>query len=140
MRTIIAGSRSITSYEVVDQAIQKACTEHNITITEVVEGEAKGVDVLAKQWAINNGIPYKPFEAKWKDVTTTGARVKRGKYGPYNVLAGFWRKEDMAVYAASDHPVNGALIAVWDGQSTGTNDMVQRATNHNLIVAVVNVK
>jgi hypothetical protein len=131
MKVVIAGSRSITSYGVVDRAIRQACAEHNITITEVIEGEAPGVDVLAKAWATTNGIPYDPMPADWKNIDAPGAVVRKGKWGPYNAVAGFWRNEEMAKKGE-------ALIAVWDGESGGTKDMINRARAHGLIVAVIN--
>ncbi len=55
-------------------------------ITEVVCGEARGVDTLGKQWAQKHNIPVKSFPANWD------------KYGK---AAGYIRNEDMADYADS---------------------------------------
>lgn len=109
MKTIIAGSRSITDRDLVFGLIKNS----PIKITEVVEGEAAGVDVLGKEWAIENGVPFKPFPADWK---------RHGKK-----VAGFVRNQEMADYAE-------ALILIWDGKSTGSMDMKKRAIKAGLVI------
>jgi hypothetical protein len=110
MRTIVAGSRGITDYERVARAIEAAPW----TITEVVSGRARGVDQLGERWAQEHGIPVKLFPADWD---THGRR------------AGFIRNGQMAQYAQ-------AVIAVWDGSSGGTKDMIAKAIELGLRVFV----
>lgn len=104
MKVIIAGSRNIEDYREVAQAILKS----GFTITEVVCGMAPGVDMLGKAWADNHGVPVKAFYAMW-----------RTRDGEFDRSAGMIRNERMAEYA-------DALIAVWDGFSPGTKDMMRR--------------
>jgi hypothetical protein len=111
MKTIIAGSREIANYELVKWAVEKS----GLTITEVVSGCARGVDLLGERWADENGIPVKHFPANW------AAAPRR---------AGHIRNQQMADYA-------DALIAVWDGVSAGTDSMIQKATKRGLKVFVV---
>jgi len=59
-------------------------------------------DGLAEEWARENGIPIKRFPADWD---------KHGK------AAGPIRNRAMAEYA-------DALLAVWDGESKGTANMI----------------
>lgn len=106
MKTIIAGSRSITDYETVKQAVISSRFE----ITEVVSGTARGVDALGERWAIENGIPLKRFPANWS---------AHGK------AAGPMRNQVMADYA-------DALVLVWDGRSRGSADMLARAVRGGL--------
>lgn len=108
MKIIVAGSREVTDYELVARAIELA----PFVITELVEGGCRGVDRLARQWASKNGIPVRTFEATW-DVN-----------GP---AAGPLRNEQMAQYGEG-------LIAIWNGRSKGTGDMVRRAQAHGLRV------
>ena len=125
MRTIIAGSRSITDYNLVLEAIE----ESEFIITEVVSGKAQGIDTLGERYAKENNIPIKEFPANWNDLKVEHCIIKRNAYGKeYNVLAGFNRNQDMADYA-------DALIAVTTG-SSGTNDMIQRAYLNNLKVYI----
>lgn len=114
MKVIIAGSRIISNSLIIDEAIEKA----DFQITEVVSGCARGVDTLGELWAIANGIPVRRFPADWT------------KYGK---SAGFIRNQEMANYA-------DALIAVWDGKSRGTADMINRAKKHGLEIYVYLVK
>lgn len=83
-------------------------------ITEVVSGGAPGVDSLAETWAAQNGIPVKQFPADWN------------RYGR---KAGPIRNTEMAGYAE-------ALIAVWDGRSKGTRNIIQLVRRRGLKVFV----
>ena len=98
MRVIIAGSRSITSYDYVCQAIKESCFD----ITEVISGTARGVDQLGERWARDNGIPIVHFPADWDK---------------YKKAAGYVRNTDMGDYG-------DGLIAVWNGTSKGTGHMI----------------
>lgn len=105
MKVVIAGSRSITDYNIVKQAIE----ESGFNITEVVSGTANGVDKLGEKYAIENNIPIKRFPADWN---------RHGK------SAGYKRNEEMAIYC-------DAVIAIWDGISNGTRHMINLAAKHN---------
>lgn len=100
--------------------IQRAIRECGFTqqISEVVGGAAPGVDTLAAQLCYAGKIPFKQMPAQWT------------KYGK---SAGFRRNEEMALYVKD----NGALIAIWNGKSNGTRDMISRANNHGLRVHVL---
>lgn len=100
MKLIIAGNRD--RFPSVD-AIGRAVHSMGIEVTEVVNGGASGVDAQAWSWATLAGLPVKPFPADW------------GKHGK---AAGPIRNRQMAEYA-------DALLAIWDGQSPGTRNMVQ---------------
>lgn len=63
MITIIAGSRSITDYEIVKEAIEKS----GFDITCIVSGGAKDVDSLGEQYARENGVELKQFPANEED-------------------------------------------------------------------------
>lgn len=99
MKIIIAGSRNINNRGAVGRAIA-SCP---FTITEVVSGTARGVDSIAESIAATKGYPVKLFPADWD------------KYGK---PAGAIRNKQMAEYA-------DALIAIWDGQSKGTRNMIE---------------
>lgn len=110
MKTIIAGSRGITSFGPVLDAIRSFPNE----ITEVISGMAKGVDTSAIEWAHQNNLPVKCFPAEWR------------KFGN---SAGPIRNIEMANYA-------DALIAVWDGKSKGTKHMISVMERQGKIVHV----
>ena len=127
MKVIIAGSRNISSLGLVKQAIEESGWIDEIT--EVVSGCASGVDTLGENWAELNEIPIKKFPADWKNTKVKGAVIRTNQYGKYNAAAGSLRNEEMAKYA-------DALIAIWDGKSRGTGDMILRVHSHKLKVFV----
>ena len=110
MRTIIAGLRNYNNKDTVIEAIKLS----GFGITEVVCGEAKGVDQLGKLWGIENKIPIKSFHAEWNS---------------YGKSAGPIRNKKMAKYA-------DACIAVWDGKSLGTQNMILQANHYGLKVFI----
>ncbi len=112
MKVIIAGSRRVADYRLVEWAMGMAMA-HGLIVTEVVSGkEPNGVDHLGERWAEVRGIPVRPFPADW---TGLGPRA-----GPV-------RNEDMAAYAE-------ALVALPGPESRGTRDMIRRAARHRLWV------
>jgi len=114
MRCIIAGSRTITDWQLVAAAVAAS----GFHVTEVVSGGARGVDVLGERWARRRGIRIRRFPADWE---------RYGRSGGYR------RNAEMATYAAAE---DGALIAVWDGVSRGTGHMIDLARQHGLAVYV----
>lgn len=118
MKVIIAGSRVVTNYQTVVAALELADLVLGIRPTEVVSGKARGVDTLGERWAHRYRVPVKGFPAAW-----------RGSDGVLDKGAGHRRNEEMARYA-------DALVAVWDGSSTGTADMIRRAEKHGLLMWV----
>ncbi|MGH7974927.1 MAG: DUF2493 domain-containing protein [bacterium] len=106
MKTIIAGSRTIT-----DAAeVEKAITASGFTITEVISGGARGVDSLGEDYARANNLPLQIFLADWQQ---------------HEKAAGPIRNTEMAANA-------DALILVWDGVSRGSADMLKKATTQGL--------
>lgn len=116
MRTIIAGSRTVVDYITVLTAIREA-REYGIRVTQVVSGTARGVDKLGEKYAEHMSLPVAYFPALWD---------KHGK------KAGIIRNQEMADYAE-------ACIAVWDGYSKGTKDMIERAWKANLKLYVYDI-
>ncbi len=86
-------------------------------VTEVFCGEARGVDLLGRVWAKFNSVPVRSFPADWD---------------AYGHSAGMVRNGEMAMNA-------DALVAVWDGHSRGTADMIRKAKARNLFVHVLNL-
>ena len=110
MRTIIAGSRNCQD----PQALEQALAVCNWSPTVVLSGAAPGADRLGEQWAQAHGVPLERFPSDWR-------RYGRG--------AGRQRNSEMAEQAE-------ALIALWDGRSSGTQHMIRMAGNRGLRVYV----
>lgn len=116
MKVIIAGSRKGTSYTDTKLAIQLAKGD-GIVPTEIISGLANGPDTFGVQYGMENDIPVREFPADWDT---------------YGKSAGFIRNAEMAESAE-------ALIAIWDGRSRGTRDMIRtmRKANKPVYVHVV---
>ena len=113
MKTIIAGSRSIIEFKHVFNAVKKS----GFNITEIVSGTAKGVDRLGELYGKNFKIPVKQFPADWNQ---------------YGKRAGMIRNQQMSDYA-------DALIAIYDGVSSGTKNMIEIAKKDELEVFVYEI-
>lgn len=112
MKVVVAGSRSVTEYRIVEQAIKDSGFE----ITTLISGGARGVDKLGERYALERGIPIVRYIPDWSV----------GRH------AGMVRNADMA--KAAD-----ALVAIWDGKSRGTANMIENAHKHKLKVFVLNM-
>lgn len=110
MKVIVAGGRDIHDYDLVVQAIE----ESSFRITSIVSGGASGVDALGEQYASEHNLPLYVFLADWKT---------HGK------AAGPMRNRKMAENSE-------ALIAIWDGKSKGTKNMIETAKKLGLPVYV----
>ena len=128
MKVIIAGSRSINDFDIV----QKAISLCPFSISEVVSGGANGVDLLGEEYGRKENIPIKVFKPSWGNLDVPGAIVKTNKYGEYNAKAGIDRNEQMGNYA-------DGLIAVWDGVSKGTDHMINYMKKLGKKVFVYNI-
>lgn len=126
MKVIIAGSRTIREYAVIEAAIVAS----GFDVTEVVSGSQRtydkethtyyGADYFGEQWAMMHNVPVFPFPADW-DI--------------YGKAAGPIRNEAMAIYGE-------ALVSVRQGgnASRGTTDMIAKARLKDLLVFVWEVE
>lgn len=106
LNLIIAGSRTITESKHVGKALTYAGVR-TVDVDAIVSGRASGVDAIGEHIAQLNMLPVVYFPANWEDL---------GK------KAGHIRNKQMAEYA-------DALIAVWDGSSRGTLNMISTMRN-----------
>lgn len=114
MITIVAGSRSITDYKLTLAAISSCAW----VITELLCGMCEGPDLHGLAWAKRTKVAWREFPANWS------------RFGN---RAGMMRNNQMALHA-------DCLIAVWDGVSPGTAQMIEAARTRKLQVLVVNTK
>jgi hypothetical protein len=115
MKTIIACSRTIVDYNKLSSVLESLSSD--LKITEVVCGTEMGMDQLGKQWAENNGIPVKEFPPNWD------------KFGK---AACYIRNREMALYA-------DAAVILWDGQSRGTEHMINLSVQTKLKLFVFTI-
>jgi hypothetical protein len=110
MKVIIAGGRDFNNYFLLLEGV----VESGFDITSVVSGCAQGADTLGELFARDMDLPVHQFPANWD------------KYGR---AAGPIRNGEMANFGE-------ALIAFWDGKSSGTKNMIQQAQSKGLQVYV----
>lgn len=127
MKIITAGGRDFNDYETFKQCMKTALIRLGIPegnfrkyfygprIT-VYQGEASGADALGKRWAEENSLDIKSFPPDWK--------LFGKKAGPI-------RNSEMAAKA-------DVLVAIWDGQSKGTFDIIKKCVSGNVTVIVFN--
>lgn len=95
MKLAVIGSRVLTKI-VVDEYVSD-------DVDEIVSGGAKGVDSLAKDFALRKGIKFTEFLPN---------------YNLYGRAAPIKRNQEMAEYADE-------VLAFWDGSSKGTAHTVR---------------
>ena len=116
MKLIIAGSRDIKeATRIIDTMV---LGEDILPFPEeVVNGGCWGVDMAGVIWAKGCAVSVKSFFPDW------------ARYGK---SAGPIRNEQMAEHA-------DALLAIWDGESKGTFDMINKADKYGLEMLVVTI-
>lgn len=127
MRVIITGSRGWTDRE----RIANVLFELPVTST-IVHGNARGVDRIAHQEAQKLGLVLEPHDAEWNIHGELNGLLPCSCPPEKKVckLAGFRRNEEMAFLGAD------LCIAFWDGSSSGTQDMMERAAKHGIPIEV----
>jgi hypothetical protein len=105
MKVIVAGSRDFKDSSLIFAVLDHLHSRHGFTA--IVCGMAQGPDLIGKEWADSRGIEVMEFPANWKK---------------YKNAAGPIRNSEMAEVA-------DFLVAFWDGESTGTKDMISKMRN-----------
>lgn len=130
MKLIIAGTRSFTDEKMFWKIVHdyhRKVEEYwlyegygSTKITEIVSGGAKGVDRFAEEWATEQGLELKIFKPIYDDAMWPSK------------LAPLHRNAQMAEYG-------DALLALWDGLSGGTANMIANMCLRNKPVFVVKI-
>lgn len=106
MKVAVIGSRSITAYPL--EEIIPADT------TEIISGGARGADTLAREYALLHDIPFTEI---------------RPDYARYSKGAPLHR--NLEIIAKAD-----LVIALWDGKSTGTAQVIAECRKQHKAVIV----
>lgn len=115
LKLIVAGGRDFSDTGLFLRAMQQVEQELAEYSVSLVSGMAKGADMMAWQFARQEGITCHHFPADWN------------KYGK---SAGFRRNQEMADFS-------DGLVAFWDGQSRGTKHMIETMKAQGKWVKVV---
>lgn len=98
-------------------------------ITELVHGDANGVDRLCGQWARDRSVSCRAMPARWDDFSTEPiVRRTRADGTPYNAAAGSVRNQ--AMLDTEPRPTYGIRFP----GGKGTADMAARMAKARLIV------
>ena len=107
---LVAGSRNFTDAD----RLAKILAENVKQDDTIVEGGAKGVDTMAREWAEAHGVAFVEIQADWK------------KYGR---AAGPKRNDTMTAFVAER---GGRAVFLWDGQSKGTKQCISSAMKRSI--------
>lgn len=113
MKLGVVGSRSITSPKPVHDAITDCPWSHKFLT--VLSGGADGVDTAAVEIAEELGFETEVIEPDWDDWSDGHPALSR----------------NTEIIEESD-----AVIAVWDGQSNGTRDSIDKALDQGVPIYV----
>ena len=114
-KVIVAGSRDFDDYNLLRNTLDELFPKRDI---EIVSGNARGADRLGERYADERWLNCMKFPAEWN------------KYGKG---AGPIRNQEMADYA-------DILVAFWDYHSSGTRDMINRATLAGLEIHIIDIR
>lgn len=113
-KLIISGPRTCRKFTTVSKEIEKYIAELN-GVDEIITGGSTGVDLIAKQYALNNNIAYKEFEPNWQDNLNA---------------AGLVRDAHMAEYGTH-------LLILSNGSSKESRNLIVEAKKNNLTIKTV---
>lgn len=119
-KIIVAGPRDYVDKEYIYQILDMYINMLYLKVTdnvEIVEGGARGVDSIARDYAKDYQLYHKQFPADW------------GRNGR---SAGPIRNQQMAEYA-------DVLIAFYNG-SRGTSNMIKQAMENGLSVHIIPIQ
>lgn len=124
IKVIIAGSRDIDDVSLVDKALHDSglLSKHlNGEIElQVVSGMARGIDTNAVEVAEKHGLKLHKFPCT------------KAMWDLHGKKAGILRNIEMGKFS-------NALVAIWDGESRGTKQMIDWATKDKKFVYVTKV-
>lgn len=107
VKTLVCGSRGIDSYDTLIRAISGSPFD----VRYIIHGGAKGVDSNADRYAAINDIETKVVEPN---------------YNVYGNEAPLKRNQAMVEMADT-------VIAIWDGESSGTKDTIMKAKDEGMV-------
>lgn len=117
-RLVIAGSRDFNDYALLSKAVDKHLGDKvDDAKIIIISGTAPGADQLGERYAKEKGYKLECYPADW---------------GHYGKAAGPVRNMNMANVA-------DGVIVFWDGESSGTKNMIETAKAKNIPCTVVEI-
>jgi hypothetical protein len=113
-KLIISGPRTCRKFTTVCNEIERYIAEIN-GVDEIITGGSTGVDLIAKQYALDKKITYKEFAPNWQDNLNA---------------AGLVRDAHMAEYGTH-------LLILSNGASKESKNIIAEAKKNNLTIKTV---
>ena len=109
MIVLVCGGREFNDYIKVSQAMRML----PFSVSMIIQGGARGADILGRQWAIENGIHYAEVHALWDSLGKKAGNLRNKamltlKPGYCVAFPGGWGTRDMI------HKCIEANITVWE--------------------------
>lgn len=117
MKVLVCGSRNFNDMGLLTRVLDNI--RRDTSIEEILEGEARGADSLAREYGQLQQIPVRKFPADW------------GKHGK---AAGTIRNTQMLVEGKPD-----LVVAFLAKDSKGTKNMIEQAQKANVPVRIVEI-
>lgn len=113
MRVLVCGSRHFTDKDLMEDVLKQ------YNITTIIEGEARGADTLAREYANESEILCEKYPADWE------------KYGK---SAGFIRNTQMLKEGKPE-----LVVAFLASDSRGTKNMIDQAKKAGVETIIIDV-
>lgn len=131
VKMVVTGVKEFSNRKLICDILEKAKSSYpELTI---LNGGAKGVELIAMEWADMRGVTFEKHAVDWKNITMEGADVREGPYGKYNARAGLARNKTML--DAATH-----VLAFWDGVYVDTKIITEFAKKKGLMVKIFIIK
>lgn len=115
IKLLVAGGRDFDDYELLEEELSAYTIMRGREGVLIIQGGAKGADLIAKVFAIANEVEHKTVRAKWE---------------MYGKTAGFIRNEEM--WKMCDEG-----IIFWDGESKGTAHSIELSKKYKKPLRIV---
>ena len=117
IKVIVGGTRTFADYPRLKRILDKYLLPLKSKGLMVLHGNCEGPDKLAEKWCIEHLIPFQRHPADWKNQGNTAGPI---------------RNTEMVKVA-------DRIIAFWDGESSGTKDILFKAKRKGLKCKVIRI-
>ena len=134
-RVVVAGTRTFKDQALFLKVLNDFVLYNKLepSNTAFISGLAKGPDSMIVDWCKQYDWNYAEYPADWNNLDVPNVRIRRNDQGEkYNALAGHNRNTEMA-------EAGNRLLAIWDGSSPGTKNMLDLAKKLSHTITLVKV-
>lgn len=132
MRVLVCGSRHFNDYEKLKQWLDWYILPNNEKHT-IIEGEARGADLLARKYAEGRGMDVLPFPAEWDKYGKAAGPIRNSQM----LKEG---KPELVIAFLGPVAVSEFTSGLSDSKySSGTKNMIDQARKAGVETVVVDV-